>query len=799
MKQFCYPSGFKRYFHWSVSVFLCLVLMVGFLGIDSALSLAEEETTPPSGYLGSSQCRPCHEKFYQLWEPSHHGRAMQPYTEAFAEKNLKPQMEDIVIGKVRYRGVIDEGPGFVIESDSINQKKYPILHALGGKNVYYFLTLLERGHLQVLPIAFDVNKQRWFDTAASAVRHFPELPDRPIHWTDRQYTFNTSCYGCHVSQLVKNYDPKTDAYNTQWKEAGINCETCHGPADEHVKVCLEAGEGNAPKQMKLKTITQSRGYTAHQVNAACSVCHAKASYLDDAFVPGDDYFQHADLLTLEHVDYYPDGRDLGENYTYTSWRMSPCVKAGKLDCMYCHTSSGRFRFKDHPNDTCISCHPEKGEQFKAHTHHDTDDVTCIQCHMPMTGFGRMDRSDHSMRPPMPSATLQFQSPNACNLCHKDKDAEWADGHVRKWHQEDYQKPVLEIASLVDQARKGNWAKLSDMMAYLKRPDKDEVFANSLVRLLRGHHDERIGALLVKLLENDPSPMIRASAADGLQSYLDAETIASLAKAAKDPYRVVRTRMAPTLAPVPEQMIPADMRQAVQRATEEYIVSMKARPDDAMSHYNLGNFYATKNQPSKAVDFYEKAIKLRDDMILPYVNASLVYNQLGKNDTAADRLKQAIVIEPNNVAAHLNLALLYGEMGKREQAQAEFRKTLQLDPTSAVAAYNLCVLLAENNPDESIRLGRKALKLQPDNARYAYTLAFYLDRAGQTEELISTLEPFVSKKTSEANVYLLLGQTYEKMGNRSAAVRVYQAAAENNQLPEQARSYFITQLQRLTTQ
>ncbi|MHC4555652.1 MAG: multiheme c-type cytochrome, partial [Planctomycetota bacterium] len=115
---------------------------------------------------------------------------------------------------------------------------------------YYFLAALEKGHLQTLPVAYDVNKQQWFDTAASGVRHFPDREDEAVHWTDREYTFNTSCYGCHVSQLVKNYDLETDSYNTQWQEPGINCETCHGPAEEHVRVCTEEGPENAPVDLK---------------------------------------------------------------------------------------------------------------------------------------------------------------------------------------------------------------------------------------------------------------------------------------------------------------------------------------------------------------------------------------------------------------------------------------------------------------------------------------------------------------------------------------------------------------------
>ena len=40
----------------------------------------------------------------------------------------KPQLEETVIGKTHYRAVIDEGPGFVVESKSNQQKKFPILH-----------------------------------------------------------------------------------------------------------------------------------------------------------------------------------------------------------------------------------------------------------------------------------------------------------------------------------------------------------------------------------------------------------------------------------------------------------------------------------------------------------------------------------------------------------------------------------------------------------------------------------------------------------------------------------------------
>ena len=100
---------------------------------------------------------------------------MQPFTAEFARANLTPQENDLVIGNYLYRASIDSGQ--VLEQGPDGEKKYPIAHVMGGKNVYYFLTPMERGRLQTLPVAKEVYRKEWFDTAAIAVRHFPGPTD----------------------------------------------------------------------------------------------------------------------------------------------------------------------------------------------------------------------------------------------------------------------------------------------------------------------------------------------------------------------------------------------------------------------------------------------------------------------------------------------------------------------------------------------------------------------------------------------------------------------------------------------
>ncbi len=760
-------------------IFGAVLLMV--LGAPASEQLHAENTgekAPRSGsateqYTGSVSCRTCHEKFYQLWAPSHHGLAMQPYTLGLARTQLTGQAEDIVIGDFRYRADITEGRGWIVEHGLAGEKKYRIDHAMGGKNVYYFLTALDRGRLQTLPIAYDVHEKQWFDMAASGVRHFPGQSDEPINWKDRQYTFNTACYGCHVSQVSTNYDLATDTYHSVWKEPGINCETCHGPAGEHIRVCEAAPKGTVPKDLKITR--GGRSFTHDQNNAICSTCHAKAVVLTTHFNPGEKFFDNFGLVTLENPDYFPDGRDLGENYTYTSWLMSPCVKSGKLDCLHCHTSSGRYRFKDDDkaNQACMPCHQDKVGNPTPHTRHKAESKgnKCISCHMPMTEFARMHRTDHSMLPPAPAATIAYKSPNACNLCHSDKDAVWADKYVREWRKRDYQAAVLHRAGLVDAARARDWSKLPEMLEYVTSKDRDEVFATSLIRLVQASGDPRAVPTLLKAIK-DPSPLIRSSAVEALQDVRTREAVLALVHATKDESRLVRVRAAATLAEYQTLPLPDMDKKAVETANKEYLASILSRPDQWESHYNLGNYYLARGDFTQAVASYELALKMEPRGVLAMVNEAMAYARTGENQKAHDALQKALTVAPDNAAANFNMGLLKAEENDLVSAEKHLRAAFKADPHMAKAAYNLCVILSKDRIDEAQDFGNKAVELRPDEPRYAHTLAFCKQKKGDLTGAARVLDGLITKYPAYADAYVLLGGIYETQGNNAEAEGVY---------------------------
>ncbi len=71
-----------------------------------------------SGYSGTQSCRECHEKFYQLWAPSHHGLAMQPFTAELFQTGLAPQANSLAIGDSDYRVEFDGKQGWITRERS---------------------------------------------------------------------------------------------------------------------------------------------------------------------------------------------------------------------------------------------------------------------------------------------------------------------------------------------------------------------------------------------------------------------------------------------------------------------------------------------------------------------------------------------------------------------------------------------------------------------------------------------------------------------------------------------------------
>jgi tetratricopeptide (TPR) repeat protein len=407
----------------------------------------------------------------------------------------------------------------------------------------------------------------------------------------------------------------------------------------------------------------------------------------------------------------------------------------------------------------------------------------------------MRRHDHTMLPPTPAATIQFQSPNACNLCHEDQTAQWSDEWVRQWYSRDYQAPLLRRAQLIAAARRQDWSQLPGMIDFISNTNGNEIFSASLLRLLESCPEPAKWPAFRKALRH-PSPLVRACAALGLADCPDRNTSRVLVEATADTNRLVRIQAASALARRGVDPSEGADRIRLQEAFSELEASMRCQPDGALSHYNLGLYHQNRGNLSEAVEEYQLAQRMYPSFLPVHVNLSLLLAAQGKHGEAEQLLRAAQSISQTNAAVNFNLGLLLAEQNRPAEAEGCFRAVLQADPGFAAAAYNLAVLMAGRDLQETLALCRRAAELMPEEPKYAYTLAFYLRQSGNVGAAGETLRALLKRHPHYDMAIALLGSIYEETDRIPQALELYRLAVADERLPQRARFNFSMRLRAL---
>jgi tetratricopeptide (TPR) repeat protein len=205
------------------------------------------------------------------------------------------------------------------------------------------------------------------------------------------------------------------------------------------------------------------------------------------------------------------------------------------------------------------------------------------------------------------------------------------------------------------------------------------------------------------------------------------------------------------------MLEAGEKPKVTAALAEFERSMRSRPDDATSNTSLGNYFMNRGDLERALQSYRTATRLQPDWVPALVNSAMAYNALGRNDQAEQQLRTALRYEPANAAAQFNLGLLLGEVGRPLEAKGALRAALKEEPSMAAAAYNLCVLEAQDDVRNAIPYCRQAAQAGPREPKYTYTLAFFLNRAGDSAAAASVLRDLLRQHPDYSDARGLLAQ------------------------------------------
>lgn len=442
-------------------------------------------------FASADGCRACHPAEYDSWHGSFHRTMTQVATpetvtgdfddvrlvvhgrtthlrregDAFNVTTIDPDWEqDLFLAGVD-PDTVDEPPSVetrvVMITGSHHYQSYWIPSARGNKLVNFHWAWLHE-------------TQEWVPREAAFMRP-PGDPRLHQFWND-------NCIHCHAvdgDPRVLTNPAGEHAMDTSVAELGISCESCHGPAAEHVAL-----NTNPVRRMQLHlerdagdpSIVHPQRIDPARSSETCGGCHSinmpmiAAMRTDRRFRAGEtlaetkyvirgsdrnleteaerrqwraarDYLLQQDPRFFEDR-YWSDGMVRISGRDYNGMIESPCVADPAFGCLSCHSMhdyvdpADQLRPGMDGNDACLQCHAEIGADVSAHTHHAPDSAgsSCYACHMPHTVFGLLKAiRSHEISSPDVATSIEVGRPDACSLCHLDRPLEWTAERLESWY------------------------------------------------------------------------------------------------------------------------------------------------------------------------------------------------------------------------------------------------------------------------------------------------------------------------------------------------------------------------------
>ena len=112
-----------------------------------------------------------------------------------------------------------------------------------------------------------------------------------------------------------------------------------------------------------------------------------------------------------------------------------------------------------------------------------------------------------------------------------------------------------------------------------------------------------------------------------------------------------------------------------------------------------------------------------------------------------------------IIGHSERRQYFGETD--ETVNRKIKAALKADPQMAQAAYNLCVITSKDRINEAVNWCRLAATLRPQEPRYAYTLAFYINQEGDRSEAVRILKALLEKYPGYKDAEMLLRELERK--------------------------------------
>ncbi len=699
-----------------------------------------------NAFTGSESCQSCHAEEFSQWQGSHHDLAMQV-------PNAETVLGNFDDASFTYNDITTrffrKGDKFMVNTDGEDGKlaDFEVAYVFGVYPLQQYLLPLSRGRLQALSVTWDSRP-----AAEGGQRWYHLYPDEkidsldPLHWTGTYQNWNTSCAECHSTDLKKNYDAATRSFDTQFAELNVGCEACHGPGEKHLALAQEgklegAVNGGFPTALAQRGVWAlapdahiARRTTPLDSNAQidnCARCHSRRGTLGD-------YHYGADLLDTHRLAlpqwplYYHDGQVRNENYVHGSFVQSKMHQAGVV-CSNCHEPHS-LQLRAPGNAVCAQCHVPSQYDNPQHHHHaeDSAGAQCANCHMPETTYMGVDaRRDHSMRIPRPDLSVVIDTPNACNMCHTDKDPLWALDALKQWGVT-FRDTSSHPARAFERFAQGDNRVVPQLAQLAGDPGTPPIWRATAMEAL-GTIGGREALQTATQILYDDDPLLRASTVRAIDFLPLQQRIQLLDHLIEDPVTAVRMEVAASLAGVPLDQLPPPQSARLRALFTEYVSILQEHADMPSTQVQLGIFYVTQGDAQAAEAAYREALHLNWQLLPAYLNLADLLRSQSRDDDAREVLLEALTVAPDNGNTLHALGLLETRNGQTEAALAYLKQAAEVETEGTRHRFVYGIALHDlGYPAEAVTQLEALLRGVPQSEEVLLALANYSAALGQRD-------------------------------------------------------------------
>jgi Flp pilus assembly protein TadD len=153
-----------------------------------------------------------------------------------------------------------------------------------------------------------------------------------------------------------------------------------------------------------------------------------------------------------------------------------------------------------------------------------------------------------------------------------------------------------------------------------------------------------------------------------------------------------------------------------------------------------------------------------------MNLALLEIRRGNGLLADDHLLRAIATDPTFVPAYVQLAELYRARRDEAKAAATLRHALERNPESALAHHALGLsLIRQRKLASAVDELRRAVELEPDNARYGFVHAVALEQTGHQPAAVQALDAVLKHHPYDPDALSAAAGWALRDGDRQAAL------------------------------